>query len=114
MLLFADHSFLQILEGSKADVEHIFKLIKTDARHNGVMKLWADKICERNFKDWSMGFEHLPLIEMPGLNNIIHLDRRGIQDKLTGTPAPQIKSFISAFYAMTTRGDLKMIEEASR
>lgn len=51
--------FIQVLEGTRADVMEIFDSIKTDRRHNGLIILKSGQIAERNFKDWDMGFKRI-------------------------------------------------------
>lgn len=59
LLLYKDHSFLQLLEGDKASVETIFAKIAKDARHQQVTVLHQGVVASRMFSEWSMGFENL-------------------------------------------------------
>jgi hypothetical protein len=56
MLLYADGSFLQVLEGEKAAVDEIFSCVEKDRRHHSIIVLERDIIQERSFENWSMGF----------------------------------------------------------
>lgn len=56
MLLYADGTFIQVLEGEKADVMRVFEKIKYDARHNNIIELAGGPLTERNFPQWEMGF----------------------------------------------------------
>lgn len=51
-----DH-FLQVLEGPEDVVNDLFERISADERHEGVRQVGGKQIDERNFPDWSMGFE---------------------------------------------------------
>lgn len=56
MLLYANGSFFQVLEGDSADVERLFDTIKSDRRHKQVTLIIREPIVERTFGDWTMGY----------------------------------------------------------
>ena len=56
-LLYADESFLQILEGEEAVLTATFERIARDARHTGVRVLERTPITRRRFAQWTMGFD---------------------------------------------------------
>ena len=70
LLLFAQGSFLQLLEGPPAAVDEIYASIERDDRHDAVRLLCRDPITERRFPDWTMGFETPDearlAVELPG------------------------------------------------
>jgi hypothetical protein len=47
--------FMQVLEGGRIAVNHLFLRIVTDARHGDVTLLSYDEIDERRFSGWAMG-----------------------------------------------------------
>lgn len=57
LLLHADGSFLQILEGPSAAVDGLYARISSDARHDRVVRVFRRSITKRSFGSWSMGFE---------------------------------------------------------
>ena len=59
-LIYHNNFFLQILEGDKATVLDLFNIIKVDVRNEQVTLLSTDESKDRIFKDWAMGFYHLP------------------------------------------------------
>lgn len=59
MLLYADNTFLQVLEGEQRQVEHLFEKIRTDPRHIHVMLIHQGPIDRRHFPDWKMGYRRL-------------------------------------------------------
>jgi hypothetical protein len=65
MLLFKDNNFLQAIEGEGKVVLDLFRTIKKDPRHHKVATLSMEEITQRNFPDWSMGFNNLDLCEVP-------------------------------------------------
>lgn len=57
VLIALDNCFLQLLEGSKDTVLNLFETIKKDDRHTDVLKVYQGQTSNRNFPEWSMGFE---------------------------------------------------------
>ena len=54
MLISHKGSFVQILEGEKETVLHLYKKIKTDHRHKNVSIFYQGPIEQRSFENWSM------------------------------------------------------------
>jgi hypothetical protein len=46
--------FLQVLEGTAANVNSLFKVIEEDPRHSDFLLLRFNAITTRDFSDWSM------------------------------------------------------------
>lgn len=57
ILLYSNGNIIQVLEGTKEEVEYIFGRIATDYRHANVVKLSDGPVPNRSFADWSMGFK---------------------------------------------------------
>jgi hypothetical protein len=55
MLCFANHIFVQVLEGSRAEVSRLFSTIVRDERNHDVQLLIFGEISERQFSSWTMG-----------------------------------------------------------
>lgn len=55
-LIYHNNSFVQILEGEKKDVLHVYGKIKTDDRHHSVTLLWENDVDKRFFVEWHMAF----------------------------------------------------------
>lgn len=47
--------FLQVLEGSRPNVNHLYNVIVRDDRHNDILLLDYAEIRERQFASWRMG-----------------------------------------------------------
>lgn len=66
MLLFHEGRFLQLLEGPEPAVCDCFSILQRDPRHESVQIMVTGASEERNFPEWTMGFEqpsdawHLP------------------------------------------------------
>ena len=59
MLVYAARSFLQLFEGEDDDLEVVWDRIRLDPRHTDLRVLEDGPTQARQFKDWSMGFEHV-------------------------------------------------------
>lgn len=64
MLLFADGSFFQVLEGEAEGVDALYATIARDPRHHKVTKVIREPIAQRHFKDWTMGLLMLTRAEL--------------------------------------------------
>lgn len=74
LLLYADGSFVQTLEGPDEVVEETFRRISRDVRHRSVSIALREQITERHFPDWSMGFREVSRDEtesMPGFSDYL-------------------------------------------
>jgi hypothetical protein len=58
MLLYAQQSFLQQLEGDAEAVDAIYDSICNDPRHTDIRLFSHREVTDRRFPTWSMGFEH--------------------------------------------------------
>ncbi|MGA0394005.1 MAG: BLUF domain-containing protein [Rhodospirillales bacterium] len=57
LLVYHGGSFLQVLEGPEVEVENLLEKIHKDPRHNNIKILFKDTVPEKEFEDWSMGFD---------------------------------------------------------
>jgi hypothetical protein len=70
LLLHADGSFMQTIEGEFAAVQALFARIECDPRHSSVILISDEPIAERSFDDWSMAFREVDaedIARIPGL-----------------------------------------------
>ncbi len=58
-LIYHNKSFVQILEGNKKDVLHIYEKIIEDKRHHSIKMLWENDVENRCFTEWNMAY-HQP------------------------------------------------------
>lgn len=59
ILLYADGSFFQVLEGATETVEKLFDVIARDKRHRQVTEIIKEPIAQRDFGEWTMGYTEL-------------------------------------------------------
>ena len=75
VLLHRDDSFLQVIEGDRQTVLDLYDVIKRDPRHKKVETLARDRVEEREFSDWQMGFLELDGVDvrlLPGFSNFLN------------------------------------------
>ena len=63
-LLYHENGFLQLLEGERKDVLSLYEKISEDNRHHTVELILEEKQNDRLFKDWSMAFLNLKLLNL--------------------------------------------------
>ena len=74
MLLHANGTFLQVLEGDPEVVESLYSIIEEDRRHVDLRILLREQDVERSFGDWTMGFvraDREMIDSVPGLNDFL-------------------------------------------
>ncbi|GAB3930666.1 BLUF domain-containing protein [Mucilaginibacter myungsuensis] len=67
VLLYAQGTFIQLIEGPEEAVAVVFTAISKDDRHKNIIKLAHEPSEERAFPDWTMGFKTLNPDEMKEL-----------------------------------------------
>lgn len=75
LLVYGNATYLQVLEGSEADVHAVFDSICKDTRNTGVVKLREAEIASRDFENWQMGFRQLDkaaMASVPGFVDFFH------------------------------------------
>ncbi|MEP6956348.1 MAG: BLUF domain-containing protein [Chthoniobacterales bacterium] len=76
MLLYKDGRFMQLLEGPETAVCATFGRIVHDRRHRDATILLEEAVDERDFTDWSMGFQVLDndaARAIPGFSPFLHV-----------------------------------------
>jgi EAL domain-containing protein (putative c-di-GMP-specific phosphodiesterase class I) len=95
MLLYADGSFFQVLEGEPAAVDGLFETIKGDRRHRDVTLIIREPIARRAFGDWTMGYADITsseVDELVGANDFF-----GKGESFTRMGQGRAKKLLSAF-----------------
>jgi len=59
MLLYCNGTFLQVIEGEDQVITELFERIQKDPRHESIQMLSRRSIENREYADWSMGFERV-------------------------------------------------------
>ena len=99
LLLYYNGRFMQIIEGDKADIQALFKLICNDIRHQDVVVLEEGEQEGKNFPDWAMGFKAVSgeqNFSMPAFINLNENELIFNADSKSQHPAlPHLKKFFS-------------------
>lgn len=72
MLLYAEGSFFQVLEGEPSAIDAVVAKIHSDPRHTNLIVIIREPIPRRSFDEWSMGFSRVSpaeLAHIAGLND---------------------------------------------
>lgn len=56
ILMYADGTFIQALEGERKDVDDLYEVIQRDIRHKNVIEIVSGFEEKRTFPDWLMAF----------------------------------------------------------
>ncbi len=96
--------FLQVLEGSRTDVNLLYSSIACDPRHRDVTLLSYEEIEQRHFASWRMGMVDLKRIH---LGTILRYCERAVLEPfaLTGKSALAMIQELVASGAITTRDE---------
>ncbi|MBY0446050.1 MAG: BLUF domain-containing protein [Burkholderiales bacterium] len=69
VLLYNDGDFMQCLEGPESAVRETFNRVEASRRHTGIICLYEEKISERSFSDWDMGYAKATKSQMLALSS---------------------------------------------
>lgn len=96
--------FIQVLEGKEEIIRLVFQKIKTDPRHYDIEVLSEMPIAQRNFKDWTMGFERLDENASSKLPDFFNLTSDYFDKQKKHAFNPSFK-LLELFYNLFHRGD---------
>ena len=108
MLVYHDQSFLQMIEGPAGALNALFSRLRADTRHHKSVLLLRERIRERSFANWAMGFTRIPLDQVktiPGMTDFFA--RRSALQMLTPTRA--IRFFMTFKTTADQAGDGQVI-----
>jgi len=94
LLVYHRREFMQLLEGSKADIFSLYDTICRDDRNQQNRLLWDGPMTQRAFADWSMAFiapDKLDLERMPAYSTFLET---GFIAQVSGAPKSLAKSFL--------------------
>ena len=93
MLLYADGSFIQVLEGDPQAIERLIRKIRRDTRHRGFLILLDRAIHERDFDGWSMGFQRVSQQELDRISGFYDWSAEMPTRRKTASALRLIESF---------------------
>jgi hypothetical protein len=105
MMLYADGSVMQVLEGEKEVVLKTYKSIEADWRHRDIFVLIEEEIATRQFAAWSMGFVRLSKGELEKFPAALSLfeareDEIALRGQ-AGSALAILKSFADGSFSLT-------------
>ena len=95
MLLYADGSFFQVLEGPADVVDALYAKIENDARHAQMTLIIKEPIPRRYFDDWTMGFHKVSREELDGIAGVN--DFFGKDRTMVSVDAGRARKLLAAF-----------------
>jgi len=95
MLLYAEGSFFQVLEGHPDVVDAMYARIGRDRRHDQVTLVIKEPIPKRYFDAWTMGFYEVSREELAGMSGVI--DFFGKDRTEISVDAGRAKKLLAAF-----------------
>lgn len=108
MLLYADPTFLQVLEGDLEVVESLYDVIEADPRHDDARILLREEAEERAFGDWTMGFvqaDREMLSSVAGLNDFLQSQRDAAM--IPDEAAARVEKILEQFKAGRWRREIE-------
>lgn len=93
MLSYHGGSFIQFLEGSEEHVAELMADIEADPRHTDVRILIDERIAERQFSSWTMGYQRMRTTETPvpaGFRDTFTDLEQGADDVITARAASEL------------------------
>lgn len=96
VLLYADDTFIQVLEGDRATVGEVARVIRRDPRHRNFMVLVERNAEKRAFSQWQMGFKRLdPSRQQDG--SVFKMSRQALHSRMKGDDDGLMLDAIMAF-----------------
>ncbi|MDQ2180065.1 BLUF domain-containing protein [Marinifilum sp. D714] len=74
LLLYNDEIFIQVIEGETDTIRTLYDILQKDRRHTNIVKILEEKIDQRSFPDWSMGYQKLSKEDskdLPGFTDVM-------------------------------------------
>lgn len=87
VLLHSDGNFMQYFEGSEDAVRETYARIRASKRHKGIIEVLNERIAQRSFADWQMGFAQATQSELLELSTA---SWRRTEGRVGGDPVPSI------------------------
>lgn len=97
VLLWANGTFIQLIEGPKRELDLTIARIEMDIRHSGMMKLSYKKVTEIICVDWAMGCYPMPAAEFRS-SFTDALDVTETIRKFGEAPDAELDAFFGHFY----------------
>lgn len=106
MLLYAEGTFFQVLEGAPEAVDTLVEKISRDPRHCRLTTIIRGQISKRAFADWSMGFAEISESELTAIigANDFFSSRRCLTAITDGYAKKLMAAFADGLWQQTLAG----------
>ena len=74
LLLYNDEIFIQVIEGESDTIQALYDRLQKDHRHTNIVKVLEERIDQRFFPNWSMGYQKLSKEDskdLPGFTDVM-------------------------------------------
>ncbi|WP_321279015.1 BLUF domain-containing protein [Marinifilum fragile] len=74
LLLYNDEIFIQVIEGESDTIHDLYNRLQKDKRHTNIVKILEERIDQRSFPNWSMGYQKLSKEDskdLPGFTDVM-------------------------------------------
>ncbi len=97
MLLYANGTFLQVLEGPDQVVDDLVDVIKKDSRHTNIQMLYRKSIERRQYSDWSMGFKRLSDKDFKAIEGLRHFGEKDFNPEYLAQHSNVVQSLMNHY-----------------
>lgn len=97
MLLYANGTFLQVLEGPDEVIDELVETIKKDLRHTRIQMLYRKPIERREYSDWSMGFKKLSDKDLKEVDGLRHFGEKDFNPEYLSQHASVVQSLMNHY-----------------
>ena len=112
LLLYGDGVFLQALEGDEELVSSLYDKIEKDERHRDVKLLHSREIQERQYSEWSMGFQRLSPDDLKAIDGLRDDKTNAFGDQFTAHGIETCKTVLGNY--TTWNPLLSEVDETNR
>lgn len=97
MLLYANSTFLQVLEGPDEVVDELIETIKKDPRHTFIQMLHRKPIERREYSDWFMGSKKLSDKDLKEIDGLRHFGEKDFNPDYLRQHASVVQSIMDHY-----------------
>src|SRR5664279_417666 len=97
MLLYANATFLQVLEGDEKVVDNLFNTIRKDPRHTNLQVLHRISIQRRQYSEWSMGFKQISDRELQQVEGLRDFSKKDFNTEYLAQHTTIVDSLMNHF-----------------
>lgn len=97
MLLYGNGTFLQVIEGEDKVIDALVDRICEDQRHAAVEMLKRKEIAERQYAEWSMGFDEVSDEELEGIEGLLDFGAENFNFEYLVGHAPVLDSLLEHY-----------------